>query len=211
MNLRNNTILYVADPLCSWCYGFSEELTKVIETHKDTFNFQLLLGGLRPYNTETIADLGEMLKHHWDQVHQRSGQPFNYEILKDSTFVYDTEPPSRAVVVLRDMLPEKEYDFFKAIQHTFYEFNKNTNVVETYTDILKGYNIDIQEFKRRFESDTYKYKVKEDFAFASEIGVKGFPTTVLHTDDKLHLLANGYSTAKEINSRISEIMSAKSS
>jgi protein-disulfide isomerase-like protein with CxxC motif len=29
-------LLYFADPLCSWCYGFGPELAKLLERHPDT-------------------------------------------------------------------------------------------------------------------------------------------------------------------------------
>ena len=109
------TIIYIGDPMCSWCYGFAPEITKVKEHYSD-FDFRLVMGGLRPNGTETMKDLDSFLKHHWKDVNKASNQPFKYDILDDKSFVYDTEPACRATVVVRAMAPEKEFEFFKAIQ-----------------------------------------------------------------------------------------------
>ena len=109
------TIIYIGDPMCSWCYGFAPEITKVKEQYKQ-LDFKLILGGLRPGGTEKIQGMDMFLRHHWKEVNKKSGQPFSYEILKQKDFVYDTEPACRAVVVARELKPGIELDFFRAIQ-----------------------------------------------------------------------------------------------
>ncbi|MCK5101300.1 MAG: hypothetical protein KAR17_00740, partial [Cyclobacteriaceae bacterium] len=71
-----NKIIYFGDPLCSWCYGFGTEITQVVEHYITKFEFELVMGVLRPYDMEKIPDLADMLRHHWEDVHQRSGVPF---------------------------------------------------------------------------------------------------------------------------------------
>ena len=129
-------LIYIGDPMCSWCYGFSPEITKAKEELESTVDFLLIMGGLRPNGTETMADLGDFLKEHWDHVNQRSEMPFNYDILKDESFVYDTEPPCRAVVTMRKLNPKKEFDFFKEVQRAFYYENKNTKDGNTYIEMM---------------------------------------------------------------------------
>jgi putative protein-disulfide isomerase len=64
LQAQNPTIIYIGDPMCSWCYGFAPEITKVKEALPD-YEFKVVLGGLRPQGTETMADLGDFLEHHW--------------------------------------------------------------------------------------------------------------------------------------------------
>ena len=66
--------------MCSWCYGISDELT-IVHQHYDHIPLELVKGGLRPYNTETMSDLKSFLQHHWEEVNKRSGQEFNYGVL----------------------------------------------------------------------------------------------------------------------------------
>jgi len=48
------TIIYIGDPMCSWCYGFAPELSKTIDHFDNKANLRLVMGGLRPYNDEHI-------------------------------------------------------------------------------------------------------------------------------------------------------------
>ena len=196
--MSQDTIYYVGDPLCSWCYGFAPAISEVKEHYKDKLEFEIIMGGLRPNNTETMADLGDFLVHHWEQVEQRSGQKFNYGIIKDHSFVYDTEPPARAVWVVRQLKPEVEFAFFKDVQLLFYVQNKNTNDIEKYKSIVEKQGIDFLKFKEKFDSDDAKYGVKQDFRFSGELGVQGFPSVLLKKGEEWILIANGYSDAKTV-------------
>ena len=199
-------LIYFGDPMCSWCYGFSPEISAAVDSLGATVDFQMIMGGLRPYNTQTMTDLGDFLKDHWKEVGERSGQPFGYEILKDETFVYDTEPACRAVVVMKKLQPESTLAFFKKIQHSFYKENKNTNSVETYLELVEEFGIEKEIFQKEFESDEMKAAVKSEFTYSSEIGVRGFPTLVLQKGDKYFLLTNGYTTADNIIEKCREML-----
>ena len=61
------TIIYVGDPMCSWCYGFSPEITKVKEQFP-LLDFRIVLGGLRPNGKEEINGMADFLKKHWEHV-----------------------------------------------------------------------------------------------------------------------------------------------
>ena len=191
-------LIYIGDPLCSWCYGFSPEISKAVEQLGSTVDFQLVMGGLRPYNTETMVDLGDFLKEHWDHVSQRSDVTFRYEILKDESFVYDTEPPCRAVVVMRKLRPDKEFEFFKAVQKAFYYENENTGDVNTYLAMMSDFGVDPVLFKTSFESEEMKMAVKTDFQLSSSLGVSGFPSTVLKYNGKYYQISNGFVQSDEL-------------
>ena len=111
---------------------------------------------------------------------------------------YDTEPPSRAVIVVRDMAPDKELDFFKAIQKTFYQDNQNTNLTATYSALAAAMGLDKGQFEVLFESKQYKEKTRQDFEKAAEMGIRGFPSVVVEYNGRLHLIANGYAPATQI-------------
>lgn len=204
--MSQDTIYYVGDPLCSWCYGFAPEISKVKEHYSGKLEFEIIMGGLRPNNTETMKDLGDFLKHHWEQVEERSGQKFNYGLLSDYSFVYDTEPPARAVWVVRQLKPEAEFSFFKDVQVLFYLENKNTNFKESYVSLLTKHEIDIEKFNALFDSDDAKFGVNQDFRFAGELGVRGFPSVLLKKGEEWILISNGYSGSESVIKTIDRAM-----
>lgn len=198
-------LIYVGDPMCSWCYGIAPELMDLKTKMDKSIDLQLVMGGLRPYNTETMRDLGDFLSHHWEEVADRSGQVFNAAILKDMSFVYDTEPPSRAVLVVRKMKPEQEFAFFKAVQTAFYKDNKNTNEVATYLELAKEFGIDAKQFQTAFESAEMKEAVREDFNAAAQLGARSFPTIILQKGEEYFLIARGYAKSSEMLERIQKV------
>lgn len=207
--MSQDSLIYIGDPMCSWCYGFSDEISKVKEATKGNYEFKLVMGGLRPYNTETMADLGEFLKHHWEQVGERSGKEFKYDILSDKSFVYDTEPPARAVWVMRELKPEVEFDFFKDVQQLFYVDNANTADINAYKSLIEKYGVDFTKFASVFNSNEARLGIKEDYKLSGQMGIKGFPSVVLKRGEEWYLICNGYNTSEELLKIISKIEKGK--
>lgn len=199
------SIIYIGDTMCSWCYGMVPELIKIKNNHPE-LKFRLINGGLRPFNTEKAIEMADFLKSHWVEIEHRTGQKFAYDILTDPTFIYDTEPAARAVVTVRKMNSSLEFDFFKAIQTAFYLHNKNTNLIETYLEIAKDFSLDLEQFKRIFESADIKNATLADFQLSQRMGIRGFPSLVLKKSNEFTLLAHGYQTAENVESILEKLM-----
>ena len=56
---------YFADPMCSWCWGFSPVIARVKEEYGDRIRLSLNLGGLRPGASPPMAETQrqEILHH----------------------------------------------------------------------------------------------------------------------------------------------------
>jgi len=199
-------LIYVGDPMCSWCYGIANELDAVKDRYEGHLEFEIIMGGLRPYNTQTMTELKDFLSHHWQDVNKMSGQKFNYGILDSTEITYDTEPPSRATVIIRDIAPELTFEFFQLTQEAFYLENKNMHLVSSYTSALKELNIDQGEFERAFHSEKYKTAIKKDFELSGEIGVRSFPTLLLFDGKTYHVIAQGFATQDEMIDRIDKLI-----
>ncbi len=196
-NAQDTKLIYFGDPMCSWCYGFSNEVSEIKNSFPD-IPFEMVMGGLRPYGTETMASLKGFLKEHWEEIGHLTGQKFSYDILEQPEFIYDTEPACRAVVVMRMIAPEKELPFFKAVQKLFYSQNKDPKQLESYSDLLKEFGIDKEEFGLKWNADEFKQKTKADFQLSQEMGVRGFPSMVLKAGEQYYLLSNGYQKAEKV-------------
>ena len=199
-------IIYVGDPMCSWCYGIAPEYTKLLDEFEGKASFELVMGGLRPYNQQKMPELKSFLTEHWHEVYERSGQEFNYDILDNANLNYDTEPPSRATVVVRGINPKQEIAFFKKSQVLFYLDNKNMELAESYYELLDELGIDKTQFTELFNSDEMKQAIKADFARAGELGVNSFPTILLEYEGKYQVIARGYSTADKMIKRIEDMI-----
>lgn len=197
-----NEIIYFSDPMCSWCYGFSTVLRRMQEEWKSDLKITLIMGGLRPWEKEPMdAKMKEMVRHHWEEVASRSGQPFDYTFFDREQFVYDTEPSCRAVVTVRELFPGKEIDFLHRVQHAFYAQNRNTTDPEILADIANEAGIDRTAFLNAWNTEEIRLATEGDFSVSQQLGVRGFPTTVIRHEEKLKMLAPGYVGFDDLNAR----------
>lgn len=200
-------IIYFGDPMCSWCWGISESVLKLKNRYSKKLDFELVMGGLRPgggdpWNTQ----MKDFLRHHWEQVHAYSGQTFNFDLLEWDEFIYDTEPACRAVRIIRDIAPEKEFDFYREIQYQFYVGNKDPKISDFYRSICSKLNIPFKAFRPMFLSSVYCETIKEDFMKTRNYGVRGFPAIILEYKGQQIPVCNGFATFKQMSDRIEQAL-----
>ena len=192
------TLIYIADPMCSWCYGFGPELARLMEGLPDT-TLEIVLGGLRANNTEVMDGASKSaLRSHWQHVHDASGLPFSEAGLSADGFIYDTEPACRAVAAARMLAPHATFKVFQAIQHAFYadglDVTQRAVLAQVASSALTaaGFPIDAAGFEANWASDAAIAATIADFEQTKRWGISGFPTLVLEQGGKLDLVTSGY-------------------
>lgn len=194
-------IIYVGDPMCSWCWGISPALES-LQAFADEkgMTFTVVTGGLRPGCGDAwTPSFKDFLRHHWEEIGARTGQPFSFKLLDKAHYNYDTEPACRAVVVARDLLPaggqERLLAFFAAVQKGFFAEGRDPSDVGFYEDICGSFGLDFAAFSKRFASPEAKAATREDFALSRGLGVRAFPTVLFRKDGTVRTIASGYASA----------------
>ncbi len=191
-------LIYVGDPMCSWCYGFAAPLDQLLTDPQDAAPLQLALvmGGLRPFTTEPItSERANELAGHWHHVAQASGQPFGEApntALHQPGFKYDTEPASRATVTVRSLWPKLVWRYFKAVQQAFYAEGRNVTEPGVLADIAEALTIPRADFAKALASQAMRDATLADFQQSQSWGIRGFPTLVAEHGDHLHLVGSGF-------------------
>ena len=194
---------YFADPMCSWCWGFSPVIETVRETYRDRMAIALVLGGLRPGETTPMtAAAREDIFHHWHQVHARTGQAFHFENALSDGFVYDTEPASRAVVAMGSLDPTLTFPLFKTIQAAFYAEGRDVTQTRVLADLTTVLGVHASTFLRTFDSEDARTKTRAHFRQARRAGIRGFPTLLLQRDTQLFPICNGSLPLDDVRSNI---------
>jgi putative protein-disulfide isomerase len=190
----SDQLVYFADPMCSWCWGFSPVIEAARERFGADLSLRLILGGLRPGTTEVMdAAAKRMIREHWDHVHEASGQPFDYAFFGREGFVYDTEPACRAVVALRRLDPEAAPAFLKHLHQAFYAGNRDVTERETLCDLAAEFGLDRDRFAATFDDEATVAETGRDFAIARRAGITGFPTLLAGSDaDGYAVVSPGY-------------------
>jgi len=189
--------------MCSWCWGFAPVLEKIKSSYSDQLQIALILGGLRPGTKQPIEEgARQEILHHWHEVHKRSGQPFLFEGAMPEGFVYDTEPPSRAVVTLGELDPHSVLTYFKKIQAAFYAEQIDVTREDVLIELLTGFDVDRVKFQALFESDAMRDRTLAHFQRTRQSGVRGFPTAILQKDKEFSLLTHGYQSYEVLEPQI---------
>jgi putative protein-disulfide isomerase len=175
---RRNFV-YFADPMCSWCYGFAPVITTLVEHFADRLGFRIVMGGLRPGNRlEMRPKDREYLRDTWLRVAESSGQPFDLSFLERERFVYDTEPACRAVVAARANGDLAALTMMEAISSAFYAQNFDVTRDDVLIEIAWTLGHDRSAFAELLASDVVRNATVQDFVFAKQSGVEGFPCLV---------------------------------
>ncbi len=186
-------LLYIADPMCSWCYGFAPVIGAIAAHFGDRLPVRIMVGGLRAGNTRAMAASDkEYISNAWTRVNAATGQPFNHAFFARDGFVYDTEPACRAIVAMRTLHPEKTLAFKAAISVAFYVENRDTTSGDVLADIAAESDVDRQAFLETFHLADIRNETTRDFLTAKDMGVEGFPCLLVGKDNQYATVTNGY-------------------
>lgn len=206
-NIDKTEIIYIGDPMCSWCWGISPALIQLRNHFAKEIAFRIVVGGLRPGGGDPWNDqMKSFLKHHWEEVNIRSGQPFGFKLFDLENFNYDTEPACRAVVAARPLVKEKEMEFFEAVQRKFYVDSQDPNQVQFYASICDEFNINFGDFITRFELNEVRDETVDEFNLNRKWGISGYPAVVLLHNDQLYQVAAGFATFDDMKLRIEHLL-----
>ena len=191
--------------MCSWCWGFAPE----IEDLAIDWPVDVVVGGLRPGPAAQVleASLAGYLKKHWVEIGERTGQPFDLSILDERIgWLYDSEPSAIAIGEVRKRNLKTTLDYFSDIQQAFFADGLDIADFDVLTELAAGHVNDLDDFREALDTDEAKRTAWADFTQSRNWGISGFPTLVGElTDDRLALLARGYTPAKEIKRRIGSL------
>lgn len=198
-------LIYVGDPMCSWCWGFAPEIQSLAAEH----TVEVVVGGLRPGPmAQTLDDdLAGFLRRHWTEIEERTGQSFDTTFLdRRDGWVYDTEPAAIAVTRFRQRIQPLTLDFFAKVQQAFYAEGRDVTDFSVLADLAADFDIDREEFAASLEGEEARELAWSDFTRARNWGISGFPTLIGELPDgRLALLSRGWSRAEVLRDRIASL------
>ena len=189
----SSRLIYVMDPMCSWCWGFAPVVQALIEQAQvRRVSADLVVGGLRQERIAMDQAARDRTASYWHAVHEASGQPFNFEAGLPEGLIYDTEPACRALVAARDLDAEAGWRLAELIQQAFYVEGRDVTLVPALVDLAEAAGIPRIEFADRFDSQAVRDATAADFDWSRNLGIAGFPTLLAEHDGQLALVTNGF-------------------
>ncbi|ANY86011.1 MULTISPECIES: DsbA family protein [Pseudomonas] len=186
-------LLYVMDPMCSWCWGFAPVAEALIAQAREAgVPTRLVVGGLRSGSSALDASTRRYILEHWQAVAEATGQAFRFEGAMPDGFVYDTEPACRALVAARELDAERVWSLLGGIQRAFYEQAVDVTRAPQLVELAEQAGFDRSQFADAFSRADTRAATAADFSWVQDLGIAGFPTLLAERNGQLALLTNGY-------------------
>lgn len=204
------TLIYVYDPLCSWCYGFHPVVQKLAVRFKNDLHIRIIPGGLAVgENAQTIQEGYRFIKKAHHKIEKTTGVTFgdNFKLLADEgSYLMDSEPACIAQTVINTIAPNIALKFAGSMQHALYVHGKSLNHLETFVDILKDFDVDLDIFNDRYNNLATKKETHQQFEWCKKNGASVFPTLLLKIGDEFGVMAQGYRPFDTIESHLHHLL-----
>ncbi len=195
----SNRLLYLMDPMCSWCWGFAPVVEALAEQARQAgVELELVVGGLRRERTPLDPAMRVRILGHWQAVNASTGQLFNFVDGLPAGLAYDTEPACRALVTARLLAADKVWPLARRIQEAFYCEGCNVTQAAELLRLAEAVGLPAERFASTFDSPAAHAATRDDFGWAQDLGIAGFPTLLAQRNGQTALLTNGYQPLEQL-------------
>jgi putative protein-disulfide isomerase len=203
------TLVYVHDPMCSWCWGFRPVLRQLLQSLPAEVEVQRVLGGLAPdSNAPMPEELQHYLQHTWRLIQEKiPGTVFNFDFWVDCNPRRSTYPACRSVIAARKHGSEYDEQMTYAIQRAYYLESKNPSDDSVLVTLADSLGLDPFEFSEDLHSPATQQILAEEIRFARQLGVQGFPGLILLQNDTATRIEVDYTNAESMSNSIASALS----
>jgi len=179
------TLLYIHDPMCSWCYGFKPVLESMHKELKGVVNIKYILGGLAKDDDNPMSLIMQnQIKDNWKRIETTiPDTKFNYNFWNKCTARRSTYPSCRAVIASTKQEKSLEMEMISLIQQAYYQEAKNPSDYEVLYEISKQLDLDHNQFITDIHSEETNNELMSQIQQCRDIGADSFPSLYLDTNN----------------------------
>jgi len=178
-------LYFVADPMCSWCWGFRSSWKSLLKELPTSVIITDLMGGLAPDSEEPMdAPTRAYIQSAWGSVAERTGAQFNHQFWEVCEPRRSTYPACRGVISAGLQSPSARTRYYDAVQEAYYLEARNPSEKSTLVTLAEEIGLDKNRFQRDLESRTVQDTFEMELAQVRAFGVRGFPTIIWQHQDK---------------------------
>lgn len=180
---------YIYDPLCGWCYG-AAPLAQAAHAIPGV-NVMLHGGGMMTGSNrrQVTPQWHDYVLPHDQRIAELTGQPFGRpyfdKLLRDTSVVLDSAPPTAAVIAAERMA-NKGYEMLHHVQRAHYEQGRKIADATVLAQCATEIGLAPLAFANEYAfviADGLEQHFRESRALLANVGGHGFPTFVLETAD----------------------------
>jgi len=186
MRMMKVELVYVHDPMCSWCWAFRPVYNQIVRALPEGVVLKRLLGGLAPDTDDPMPDATrEYVQNHWRTIQQKvPGTNFNFDFWEYCKPRRATYPACRAVIAARNQGDYYDDAMTLAIQLAYYLHARNPSETETLVNLAVELGLDKEKFSRDLESRETMNILMYEISTMQELGVDRFPTLLIKSKEE---------------------------
>lgn len=195
--MKKLKVVYYADVLCGWCYGFSPVISKIYQEYSDQIDFDVVSGGLFLGNRAGL--INEVAPHIKAGAYKKVealtgvkfGDTFLNEALEKGTMILNSLPHAIAICIIKERFPEKAIEFTSLLHKAVYYNGMDSENLPAYEKYAAQIGFDSDEFSSKMLDPVYTDKALKGFERFGQQEVNVFPSLMLETGDENILLSSG--------------------
>ncbi len=202
------TLIYVHDPMCSWCWGFADVYEQLLPKLPAEIVIRRLLGGLAPDSEVPMPEsMQAMLQQTWHRIEAMiPGKQFNFEFWSKCTPRRSTYPACRAVIAAREQGEQNHPIMTRAIQQAYYQKARNPSDHETLVKLAAEIGLDAKRFASQLLDEKTHQQLLDEIDSARSIGIDSFPSLMLEQNGRFTSILANYTNVdlilNQINARL---------
>lgn len=205
-------IIYVGDPVCSWCYAFTDTFEKIREDFKEEVNFSYFMGGLIIDRELTLDKrVKKLLKQNWKEVEAKTGKHIKASSKIDDAeeIPYISDPAILGFLVMRAVDQDLAYKFYKKVHNSFYTDLNDIADKKILCEIAQSLGIEKQFFMDKISDNSLKELLYADKEKIEDLGVQAFPALVLKDESGTSVLNQGFKNYQLLKPQIESWLNGK--
>ena len=190
-------LIYVHDPMCSWCWGFEPTRAKLFEAVEGRLVIRRLLGGLAPDSDAPMAQEMQIgLQQTWQRIQQTiPGTQFNFDFWSECAPRRSTYPANRAVIAARRQDQTCDAKMTLRIQQAYYLEARNPSDDETLIELAQDIGLERERFAAELLDETTQKLFATELQETRAMGINGFPSLALLRNRELFRIGLDYNDA----------------
>ena len=186
-----NKLIYVHDPMCSWCWGYKPTWQKLESALANILPIEYRIGGLAADSDQPMSvDMQLQLQGIWQNISNQLGTEFNFNFWRECQPRRSTYPSCRAALIARSF--NKEPQMIDAIQQAYYLKAQNPSDEDVLIKLCEKIGLDPCLFTQQLHSNELKRRFDDELNYVRSLPIQGFPSLVLIHNNRAYPIAINY-------------------
>ncbi len=203
--MRETKLIYVHDPMCSWCWGYRPTWLKLKDALQHKIAIEYRVGGLAPDSQAPMPQaMQQMLEKTWHTIAAQLGTQFNFDFWRDCAPRRSTYPACRAALIARKY--NKEPQMILAIQQAYYLEAQNPSNSSTLIALAEQIGLDKTHFSRALHATDVNNELIDELNYVRSLPIQGFPSLVLIHQQHASPIAINYHNCQPTLAQINALL-----